>query len=167
MADSLYPELLRAAARGGIPTLLDTYGEALRLGLQASPTVVKINRQEAAAWLGRPLDTLRQQVGGLGELLRTGPEWAVLTLGEGGALLAQGRQRWIARPPEAAVVNPISSGDAMTAGLMMGIVDGQPSQECFRLGMAMAVVNAMTWDVCRLTPEEVQAMLPQVELTPA
>ena len=166
MADSLYPELLRAAAGRGIPTLLDTYGEALRLGLKASSTVVKINRQEAAAWLGRPLDTLRQQVDGLGELLRTGPEWAVLTLGAGGALLAQGRQRWMARPPEAAVVNPISSGDAMTAGLMMGIVNGQPSQECFRLGMAMAVVNAMTWEVCRLTLEEVQAMLPRIELTP-
>ena len=166
MADSLYPEFLGVASGRGIPTVLDTYGEALRLGLQASPTVVKINRQEAAAWLDRPLDTLRQQVDGLGELLRTGPEWAVLTLGGEGALLAQGRQRWMARPPEAAVVNPISSGDAMTAGLMMGIVDGQPSQECFRLGMAMAVVNATTWEVCRLTPEAVQAMLPRIELSP-
>jgi hypothetical protein len=25
----------------------------------------------------------------------------------------------------------------------------------------------MTWDVCRLTPEEVQVMLPRIELTAA
>ena len=84
----LAAEFLRAAAARGIPTLLDTYGEALRQGLEAPPTIVKANRHEVSGLLGRPVDTLTEQLGALDGMRRSGAQWAILTLGEGGALFA-------------------------------------------------------------------------------
>jgi fructose-1-phosphate kinase PfkB-like protein len=47
-------------------------------------------------------------------------------------------------------VNPIGSGDAMTAGLLTGIRQGLEPEDCFRLAMAAAVANTTTWDACDL-----------------
>ena len=156
----------KSAAARGIPTLLDTYGEALRLGLEAPPTIVKANRAEAGALLGRALDTIDAQIEALDTLLQSGPEWAVLTLGEEGALLACAGECWVGRSPEVAAANPIGSGDAMTAGLLAGLLDGQPPEACFRLGMAAAVASALQWDAGRITTADVEAILPQVEISP-
>ena len=163
-ADRLFPEFLHSAAQQGIPTLLDTYGEALRLGLEAAPTIVKINRLEASALLGRSLDTLEAQVDALNHLRSGGVRWAALTLGDQGALFACEQGVWAGKAPPQAVVNPIGSGDAMTAGLLAGWMVGQAPQDCFRLGMAAAVANTLSWEACFIEQEQVEALLPQIQL---
>jgi 1-phosphofructokinase family hexose kinase len=166
VTDSLFPEFLHRAAQQGIVTLLDTYGEALRLGLEAGPTIVKINRAEASALLGKPLDTMEAQIGALDELRCNGVRWAVVTLGEQGALFACEEGCWLARTSPRAVINPIGSGDAMTAGLLAGWMKGQSPKDCFRLGVAAAVANALTWEAGYIDRGEVETLLPQVQLTP-
>ena len=106
----LFPELLAMARRRGLHTLLDSSGLGLKLGVAAAPHVVKANLAEASALLGRTLATHEDQTAALDALRRWGSDWAVLTLGEQGALFAAGRERWSARPPEVPVVNPIGAG---------------------------------------------------------
>jgi fructose-1-phosphate kinase PfkB-like protein len=160
------PELLALAEASGLPALLDSSGEGLRQGVLAAPHIVKINRAEAEALLGRRLATPDDQVAALDALRKWGSAWAVLTLGEQGALFAAGERRWSARPPAVKAINPIGSGDAMTAGLMAGLVRGLSAEECFRLGMAAAAANTLTWDACRFDAAAVAAMVPRVELVP-
>ena len=109
--------------------------------------------------------TPEDQIAALDALRRWGSDWAVLTLGEQGALFAAGERRWSARPPRVEAINPIGSGDAMTAGLMAGLVRGLPPEECFRLGMAAAAANTLTWEACRFDAAVVEALLPKVEIT--
>ena len=164
MAAALVPELLILAQRCGLPTLLDSSGEGLRQGVTAAPCIIKVNLAEAEALLGRGLVTPEDQVAALDALRQWGSDWSVLTLGEQGALFAAGDRRWSARPPKVEAINPIGSGDAMTAGLMVGVVRGLPPEECFRLGMAAAAANTLTWDACRFDAAAVEALLPQVEM---
>jgi tagatose 6-phosphate kinase len=166
MADPLYPEFLHRAAGRGIPTLLDTYGEALRLGLEAAPTIVKVNRSEAANLFKRRIDTVNDQKRALDDLRRGGIEWAVLTLGREGALLACGDQYLVGRPPEVVSVNPIGSGDAMTAGFLAGLIHEKSPEECFRLGMAAAVANTQSWDACHLTMDDIDPLVDKIEIGP-
>ena len=164
MAAGLVPELLALARDRGLPTLLDSSGEGLRQGVTAAPRIIKVNLAEAAALLGRKLVTPEDQVAALDALRQWGSDWSVLTLGEQGALFAAGERRWSARPPRVEAINPIGSGDAMTAGLMAGLVRGLPPEECFRLGMAAATANTLTWEACRFDAAVVEALLPQVEM---
>jgi tagatose 6-phosphate kinase len=162
----LVPEFLRVAAARGMPTLLDTYGDALRQGLQAAPTIVKANRFEVSAYLGRPLETPEDRLEALSDLQRAGARWALMTLGEEGALFAAGERRWLARPPLVQVVNPMGSGDAMTAAVLIALLRGWSPEECFRYGMAAAVANLTTFVPCQVTAQEVEAMLERIELVP-
>jgi len=163
-AAELVPELLARARERGLPTLLDSSGAGLRLGLTAAPQIVKVNRSEAEALLGQKLVTPEDQIAALDALRQWGSAWAVLTLGEQGALFAAGDRRWSARPPKVEAINPIGSGDALTAGLMTGLVRRLPPEACFRLGMAAAAANTLTWDACRFDAGAVEALLPQVEM---
>jgi len=165
LADNLYLEFLKTAAARGIPTLLDTYGEALELSLQAPPTIVKVNHAEAETLLGRSLSTQSAQLDALEVLRAGGARWSVLTLGEEGALLGAAGIQWLARPPRIEALNPIGSGDAMTAGLLAGLVRGEPAEACLRLGMASAVASALHWDAGRITTADVQPLLPRIEIT--
>ena len=160
---ALFPELITLARRRNLPTLLDSSGEGLRQGVIAAPRIIKVNLAEAAALLGRELATSDEQIAALDELRRWGSDWAVLTLGERGALFAAGERRWSARPPRMEAIDPIGSGDAMTAGLMAGVVRGLPPEGCFRLGMAAAAANTLMWEACRFNLADVKALLPQVE----
>ena len=165
-AAELVPELLARARDRGLPTLLDSSVEGLRQGVAGVPRIIKVNLAEAEALLGRKLVTPGDQVAALDELRQWGSDWAVLTLGERGAFLAAGERRWSARPPKVEAINPIGSGDAMTAGLLAGLVRGFPPEECFRLGMAAAAANTLTWEACRFDAAVVEALLPQIELLP-
>ena len=100
----------------------------MRQGVTAAPHIIKVNLAEAEALLGRKLVTPEDQMAALDALRRWGSDWAVLTLGEQGALFAAGDRRWSARPPKVEAINPIGSGDAMTAGLMAGLVRGLPAR---------------------------------------
>ena len=164
LADGLFAEILRLAAARGIPALLDSSGAGLRRGLEATPTVVKVNRAEAAGLLERELDGPAGEIGALDMLLESGARWAVLTLEERGALFAAGTRKWSACPPQVAVVNTIGCGDAMTAGLMAGMLSGQRPEACFRLGMAAAAANTLSWDTGQLEAAEVERLVGQIEV---
>jgi len=162
-ADPLYNRFIRSARERGILTVLDSYGDALREGLAAQPHLVKVNASEAAGLLGRPLPDQAAQIDAVAELREAGAAIAVLTLGESGALLATNEGVFQARPPAVPALNPIGSGDAMTAGLVAGLLRGQQAVGAFRLGMAAAAANTLTWEACRFDPAEVERLLSQIE----
>lgn len=58
---SVYNSLIREARAHKIPTALDCDGEALALGLQAEPALIKPNVRELASLLGESEERLRQR----------------------------------------------------------------------------------------------------------
>lgn len=166
LLDELYPFMVREAARQGAITLLDTYGRALAVGLEAAPTIAKVNRAEAEGLLQRSIESRADQLDAIRKIQGYGCEWVILTLGAEGALGCHHHQGWIGRSTAVDVVNPIGSGDAMSAGLLAGIRRGLAPSECFRLGMAAAVANTTTWDACRFGELPVEGFVAHIELEP-
>jgi 1-phosphofructokinase family hexose kinase len=165
LADGLFPEMLRLAAQRGLPTLLDSYGPGLMEGMAAKPTVLKMNQAEAEGLLGRPLDSDADRNQALLELGAAGSQ-VILTLGAEGALFAAQGRRWRAHPPAVKVVNPIGSGDAFTAGYMAAMSRGSQPVACFRLGMAAAVANTLTWQACHFAAADVVSLAAAISLEP-
>ncbi len=121
-----YAELIRTAAAAGVPSFLDTSGDALRRGAAARPALVKPNREELAAAVGRivpwagPAD-LRAVVEAARELRAYGPEAVVVSLGEAGLVAVTAEGGWLAAA-EPVTGNPTGAGDAVVAGLAHGHV---------------------------------------------
>lgn len=132
------------ANRHGIPVVLDTRGEPLRLAMPYRPALVKPNRAELGEMMSEPVDTDVQLREAIRHLLQRGAQTALITLGAKGAVLAAGGAFWTLAAPKVVLNNPIGSGDSVAAGYTAGLVDGLPIVDCAILGIACGSANAMT-----------------------
>ncbi|MDR7426749.1 MAG: 1-phosphofructokinase family hexose kinase [Armatimonadota bacterium] len=157
---SLYAQVIRQAP--GIPTILDAAGEALRLGLAARPFLVKVNHLELQEALARPLQTVEEIGQAAGEILDAAGGGVLITLGAQGALLCTAEGRWQIMPPEVHRVSTIGAGDSLTAGLVAGLLRGQPLLEATRLGMAAAAADVATLLPGTIDGATVKGLVPKV-----
>jgi tagatose 6-phosphate kinase len=143
LPSTAYAQLIAMAAEAGVPTLLDTSGDALRAGLAAGPAIVKPNLDELRAVSGQSLTTPdgatdRAAVTAAATALRTaGAEAVVVSLGADGLLAVTGHGDWHALPPVLVEGNATGAGDAVTAALAHGLLLGRPWPE--RLAHAAAL----------------------------
>lgn len=152
---------LPLARQTGATTIIDARGEPLRLAMQHSNVILKMNRNELAATLdcdltddNRLIDTIRSHTPAEGKM--------IVTLGTGGAIASDGRSCWRVISPKVRAVSAVGSGDAFAAGLASGIVDGKPFRETLQLAAACGAANAMTPLAGHVSREEVERLCAQV-----
>ena len=161
---ALYRDCITIAKQAGARTILDSYGPEFAQGLYAVPDLVKPNVAEAEGLLGYPLDTDAARTRALDAFHERGVECVVLSLGAEGALASRGGQRLHARPAAIEEINPVGSGDALVAGLAIGMHEGMALEAMLRLGVAAGTANAMSWDIGHFTREEVKAVAERVQV---
>ncbi len=141
LSAATYADLISAATAAGVPSFLDTSGDALRHGVAARPALVKPNHDELAEAVGRAglrasAADLPAVVEAAHELRTCGPQTVVVSLGTAGLLAVTEQGSWLAAP-EPVTGNPTGAGDAVVAALVHGHVLGRPWPE--RLGHAAAL----------------------------
>lgn len=134
------------------PVWVDTSGDALADAVDAAPFGIKVNKDEAAAYLGWPVRTVGDAVHAARTIRERGAATAVLTMGAEGAVMAGRSGDYYARPPHIMAVNAVGSGDCLLAALMAGSLEGLSEPEALRLGVAAGTANAMNADVGTIEP---------------
>jgi 1-phosphofructokinase family hexose kinase len=115
-----YARILRAASARGMPSLIDSQGEPLRLSLAARPTLVKLNGHELEITTGRTCPGVAGLCAAAEELRSAGAGTVLVTRGAEPALWLGDTGAWMAHPPAVKAVNPIGAGDAVSAGILDG-----------------------------------------------
>ncbi|MET3228783.1 UNVERIFIED_ORG: 1-phosphofructokinase [Burkholderia sp. 1263] len=136
---SFYRRITRALHAAGARVALDTSGaplaDALRAGEPDSlPDLVKPNRAELEAALGRSLADDDALIHAACELVERGIAYGVVSLGERGALgvtrasgdQASSYQGWRAAPLRVPVSSTVGAGDALVAGLVASLIEARP-----------------------------------------
>ena len=134
--DGIYAGLIESIhARCG-RVVLDTSGRPLREALASRPEVMKPNVEELGELVGRTLDG-PAAVRAAGEsLLDRGAERVVVSMGGDGALFLERGQALLAHPPRVEVRSTVGAGDAMVAGIVYGMLHGQPLADLARTATA-------------------------------
>lgn len=161
---SFYAGLIEAARARGVRTLLDTDGEALQAGVEARPTVVTPNQQEAERLLNKALITRAHLVEAAERILRMGAESLILSLGSRGALGAQDQRIVEAVPPAIDVVCPIGAGDALAAAFVWAMTRGEDFASALRWGVAAGTASARLPGLKFATLEQTREIYEQIEL---
>lgn len=151
----VYARLIDIVQSSGARAVLDTSGEALRLGCASKPYLVKPNREEARALTGLALNTEEELITAARSILKMGVQIAVISLGAEGLLAcAEGSVNRI-RPPQVSEKNPTGAGDALLAGLLLSLSQGYPLERAAKLGVASGSAAALKDGVSVGSPEEV------------
>ncbi|MCL5962151.1 MAG: 1-phosphofructokinase [Chloroflexi bacterium] len=164
MPEDAYATYVRLAHSKGVNTILDTDGVPLLQGADAKPYLIKPNVAEAERLLGRSLPDLEAVVQGAKELASRGIAVVVISMGVEGAICAHDGKIWQAMPPKVQRRSTVGSGDSLVAGLAVALARGEDIVEGLRLGTAAGAATAMTPGTALGTPDEVVALLPQVQV---
>lgn len=140
----LYLPCTRLAHEANALSVVDAQGAVLMEALKSKPGLVKPNRLELAATVGRELPDDLAAMSAMRELCERGAQRVVVTAGKEPALAFDGRSYWRIVTPRIKVVNPIGSGDAFTAGLVSRLIRGDDLGEACRWGSAAGAANALT-----------------------
>jgi 1-phosphofructokinase family hexose kinase len=167
--------IVTAARAAGVPIVVDTYGEPLRLAVAASPDVVKVNIDEVNALVGDAGTDADSARAAAHRLCGLGASSAIVTLGsrgavvvtEGGAELrmAGGAELRLAGEPVIGAY-PVGSGDAFLAGLAVALAAGASWTDMLRLAGAAGAANALVAGAGELDPAVVQDLVGRIVVEP-
>ncbi len=144
--------------RGGC-VILDAPGEPLLLALEHKPFVVKINDVELLATVGG--DDL---LAACRELMDRGAQSVLITRGSRSAFFVDELQVLEIFPPQIAAVNPVGSGDAVTAGMAVALNDGLEISAAIINGMACGAANALNLLSGVVKPADVERLRAEVKI---
>ena len=136
----------------GAQLVIDTGGAVLgqllarlsdpALGPTVAPAFIKPNRAELEELVGRSLPDA-QAVAQAAQALaaRHGVRQMVVSLGAEGAVMVSPEGRWQAAAPPVPVATTVGAGDALVAGTLAALMDGQAMPAAGVFGMACAAAR--------------------------
>ena len=162
---TIYRDLIREAHKNKTLTILDTYGEAFLRGIEASPFMIKPNRTEYESSTGKPLRTAADFRAAFRHFHDKGIDLVVITLGKEGVRASFKGETFVLKPPRIKEVMPVGSGDCLIAGIVYGLTQNLPIEDCLRWGTAAGCANAAVWPIADLKKSEVEQYLPLISVS--
>ena len=136
-------DLVEALLATGTSVWLDASGPALVHALEASPTGIKINNEEAGVLLGRNLPYLDDVHDAARALRGQGIDHVVITLGARGAVFHNAEGEHHLRSPMVHAVSAAGSGDAFLGGLLVALTHGLPAATALAWAVAAGAANTL------------------------
>lgn len=161
---SIYRDLITDIQRIGARAALDADREALKLGVEAAPYLLKPNIHELERLLDRTLETPEEVLAAARELIGRGIRIVIVTLGEDGALFVTAEQAVRAKGLTVEVLSTVGAGDALMGAFCYGLDKEMPFEETVRLsiGASAAMISTEGTQVPEI--DRIYELVSQVEL---
>ena len=164
--DDFYCKLIKMAREHKVKTLLDTDGPALLHGVEAKPSVVTPNQQEAERLLNRALITRAHFRESVSRIKEMGAESVLVSLGSRGVVATDGNQMLEAVPPRIDALSPIGAGDALAAAYVWAAAKKKDFADCVRWGVAAGTASAALPGLDSASLEQTKGIYKLVEVRP-
>ncbi len=161
----LYGRLIEIAREAGVPSYLDSSGEALSIGLDARPALIKPNEDEMASLTGRKMQALPDYVSAALDISRRYRTGVAVSLGAQGVLAVRENEVLHVRPPNLTVKSVVGSGDCTLAGIVFGDVHAFSFEDSVKYGVAAGSANALTFGAGVFNRAEFEQVLAQVSVS--
>ncbi len=154
-----YAQLAERVAGQGGRVILDAPAEPLLLALGRKPFIVKINDAELLQTFGG--DDL---MAACRKMIQRGAQSVLITRGSRSAFYVDECQTLEIFPPKIKAINPVGSGDAVTAGMAVELNRGGDMPEAIITGMACGAANALNLLSGFLRLDDVERLRPLVRV---
>ena len=160
-ADTYATWITRCKAAGA-RVFLDADGAALAEGLRAKPFLVKPNDEELSRLLGRELRGVPALADAARQLVASGVENVVVSMGGAGAIYANADTVLRTEGLSVPVRSTVGAGDSVVAALALALGRGMPLHDAAVLSTAVGAANVMCSGTQAAERSAVEALLPKV-----
>ncbi len=150
------------ASEAGVSVILDPAPAPLEYHADLlNVDLICPNQSEAAALLGKPVESMDDAVSLIKELTQLGPKQAIITMGEQGAVLFDGETVQTIPALPIQVVDSTASGDAFAAGLAVRLAENASLIEAVKFASAAGALAASGAGAQTAMPtrEEIETLL--------
>jgi len=148
ISPSLYAELITIAEDMGKKTVLDASGENLKIGVSATPFMIKPNMKELETLMGKRVQGMQEIAEASISLVESGISNVMVSMGSKGIMYSkQGRagvEQYYVQAPSIKVVNSVGSGDSAVAAFAMSILEDRTPESLLRHAVAISAANALS-----------------------
>lgn len=162
MPASTYEELLKICKRNGANYIVDAEGNLLKNILHYQPFLIKPNHHELGELFGTAIENCEQAVYYGKKLIEMGAQNVIVSLAGKGAIFVNRGGALFAKAPKGEVKSSVGAGDSMVAGFLAKYLEAREEKAAFQFSVACGSATAFTNGLC--TPEEIDSLLPQVQI---
>ncbi len=160
----IYRKIIMQVKRLKAKVVLDVDGSALKVGIQASPDIIKPNIHELSELVGRDLKELDSIRDAAREIQRGGIETVIVSMGGRGILMVNDGLECLAVPPDVPVRNTIGAGDSAVAGFIFGMIKGKDPKRSLMYAAASGTATTLSLGTALCQKDDFERILPQVRL---
>ena len=151
--------LARIARNNKTRLVLYGGGEPLRLGLEEDVYLLKPNIHELCELAGKDLPDASHQAEAALHLVQSGrAEIVVVSLPDGGAVVASAEGAKIMRAPALGTRSRLGTGDSMLGGIVLGLARDETLDVAVRLGIAAGAAATLHEDPVASSPEDTDSV---------
>lgn len=159
-----YKQMINTIQSNGAKAVLDSSGNALKLGIEAKPFAIKPNEEEIAAILRKNSLSETDLIEAGKQFVATGIEHVCFSLGGNGALIINESGAYKITAPKIDVVNTVGSGDSFVGGLLYGFATGEDIETTYKRAVASGTSNAMHKDIGYIEIDAVEAFMNEISI---
>lgn len=154
-----YAQIAATVSRGGGHVIVDAPGEPLLQVLEHEPVMVKVNDVELLQTVSAEnlFDACLSLIG-------RGARSVLVTRGARTAFYVDESQTLELFPPRIQAINPVGSGDAVTAGIAVALREGSERVDMLIEGMACGAANALNLMCGMVRQEDVERLREEVRI---
>jgi 6-phosphofructokinase 2 len=161
----IYRKLVTIARNKGARVILDTDGDALKVGVKGLPEVIKPNIHELSRLVGTELKGIDEITRAALKVHKQGVKIVLVSMGAKGILLMSKNKRYLVSPPKVKVKNTIGAGDSAVAGFVYGLVKGKSLREALIYSVAAGTATTLRPGTALCQKDDFMKLIPKVKVS--
>src|SRR4030042_4387357 len=157
----IYRKIIEIAKSRKAKVILDTDGDALKVGIQGFPDIIKPNVHELSRLVDLKLITMDEITRAAQSVHKQGVGIVLVSMGAKGILLFSRKERYLASPPKVKVKNTIGAGDSAVAGFVYGLVRGKSLKKALINAVAAGTATTLRPGTALCQKEDFLKMIPE------
>lgn len=162
----IYGDLVGDVRANGCKALVDLSSPRLDSALRGEPDLVKINDWELAEYVRGPVDTDERLFAAVSSLHERGAKTAIVTRGEGDALVVHEGDAWRLTPPRFENGFREGCGDSMMGAIGAGLASGLDLRQALALGAGAGAANFLRHGLGNASGEVARRLAASVRIEP-
>lgn len=159
-----YRKLVRFCREKGCGTMLDSRGDALKVGMRAKPAMIKPNLTELEQFFGEQIQGVHHIALKGKRLADMGIEYVFISLGSDGMIAIHENDCLLCSAPSVKAIDQVGTGDALVGGLLVGYARKFSFSEMCRMAIACGASKAMHRGPGSITRDEVWQLMEEVKV---
>lgn len=159
-----YRQIIEKVSEKGVKVILDADGDALKLGVEGKPYMIKPNIHELRRMTGKNLESVDEIIEEGMRIIESGISIVAVSMGGSGSIVVTEDKAYKVKPIKVQVKGTVGAGDAYVAGFAYGLSENLSIEEAIKMASSASTSVIMREGTKACSLKDVEELKEKVEI---